>query len=323
MESRRLPYDRYQVHVATRLAFFKFPVYPPITLSLIFRLPTSRDSLLFFLIFFTPHTYPYRNHFLLLFSSSSSSSSPFYLPSNRSLLNMSNVGQQLLVQYITALNTNPLRTKMLTSGFLAALAEVLAGKFAGVAPATNKVPSSQSEKRAALEQQPLHFTKTLIESIGINEKAIKMFVYGFAISAPLGHVMTGILQRAFAGKVTPRDRIMQIITSNLTIAVVGNLVYLTSMAYINGARKIEHILAAIKANIMFLMKVTWVTSPISIGVAQKFLPANLWEPYFAFIRFILATTFNTIAKKKQMALQRRQGDHTKDAELRKGAAQGK
>ena len=65
------------------------------------------------------------------------------------------------------------------------------------------------------------------------------------------------------------------------------------MAYINGARSVDRIVAAVKANIMFLMKVTWVTSPISIGVAQRFLPANLWEPYFAFIRFILATIFNT------------------------------
>lgn len=65
------------------------------------------------------------------------------------------------------------------------------------------------------------------------------------------------------------------------------------MAYINGARGTDRILAAWKASIGFLMKVTWLTSPISIGVAQRFLPPSLWEPYFAFVRFILSTIFNT------------------------------
>lgn len=129
--------------------------------------------------------------------------------------------------------------------------------------------------------------------------------------------LSGILQRAFAGKTTPKDRIQQIITSNLTVSVVGNLVYLISMAYINGARSYDRIAAAVRASFWFLMRVTWVTSPISIGVAQKFLPPQLWgrlsslraqrldnlltdvsspfssEPYFAFVRFILSTIFNT------------------------------
>lgn len=104
---------------------------------------------------------------------------------------MANVGQQLLVQYITALNTNPLRTKMLTAGTLAAMAEVLAGKFAGVAPASKKLPPGQVSEKKALEQQPLRYIQAIFENIGINQKAFMMFIYGFAISAPLGHVMTG------------------------------------------------------------------------------------------------------------------------------------
>lgn len=104
---------------------------------------------------------------------------------------MASVGQQLLVQYITALNTNPLRTKMLTSGFLAALAEVLAGKFAGVAPATKKTPPGQVSEKKAVQQQPIRMAQATLESIGINKKALQMFIYGFGISAPLGHVMTG------------------------------------------------------------------------------------------------------------------------------------
>lgn len=71
------------------------------------------------------------------------------------------------------------------------------------------------------------------------------------------------------------------------------IVYLICAAYINGARGVDRIMAAVRANIMFLMKVSWVTSPLAIGVAQRFLAPQLWEPWFAFIRFILSTTFNT------------------------------
>lgn len=101
---------------------------------------------------------------------------------------MSSVGQQLLANYVSALSTNPLRTKMLTSGFLAALAEVLAGKFAGVAPASKKLTPEEKRRQ---QSDPIQIVLSALQTAGINERALKMFIYGFAISAPLGHVMTG------------------------------------------------------------------------------------------------------------------------------------
>jgi peroxisomal membrane protein 2 len=127
---------------------------------------------------------------------------------------MAALGQQLLVQYITALNTNPLRTKMLTSGTLAALAEILAGKFAGVGPASKKLPPGQVSEKKAFEQQPVRFTQAVLENIGINEKALKMFVYGFAVSAPLGHVMTGACHPLIAPTRSSRLSLTQIMTSS-------------------------------------------------------------------------------------------------------------
>lgn len=50
------------------------------------------------------------------------------------------------------------------------------------------------------------------------------------------------------------------------------------MAYINGARTPERIVAAVKANLGFLMRVTWITSPIVMGSAQRFIPMQFWEP---------------------------------------------
>ncbi|PWN50797.1 hypothetical protein IE53DRAFT_368607 [Violaceomyces palustris] len=226
-----------------------------------------------------------------------------------------------LVAYLSALAANPLRTKMITSGFFSALAEILAGKLAGVAPAT-KV----SEKEAA-QQQPLRLLKAYAEAAGINERAAKMAFYGFFISAPMGHVLTGLLQKAFAGKTSTKDKILQIITSNLTVAVFANTVYLSCMAYINGARGVDRISKAVKASFWPVMRVTWLTSPVTIAFAQNYLPPEVWEPFFTFTRFILATYFNTVAKKRQMALARAEAakgrGKTTDGDLEKGAAQGK
>ncbi|KDN36741.1 hypothetical protein K437DRAFT_49012 [Tilletiaria anomala UBC 951] len=218
---------------------------------------------------------------------------------------------------------------MLTSGVLSGLAEILAGRLAGAAPPTKKLPPGQvSEKRIA-QQQPLRLLLAHLESVGLNERALKMFIYGFAISAPLGHVMTGALQRAFAGRTTTRDKVIQIITANLTVSMIGNLVYLSSMAYINGARRLDQVVLAVRTNFIRVMRLTWATSPVSIAIAQNFLPSEVWEPFFTFIRFILSTWINTIAKKKQMQLARQEaakkgkGTNLIDGDLAKGATQGR
>lgn len=55
----------------------------------------------------------------------------------------------LLSRYLVALQANPLRTKQITSGVLAALAEVLAGHFAGLpsAAAQSKERQHQADHR--------------------------------------------------------------------------------------------------------------------------------------------------------------------------------
>lgn len=47
-----------------------------------------------------------------------------------------------------------------------------------------------------------------------------MAVYGSCVSAPLGHLLVGTLQRAFAGKTGTGAKIAQILASNLLIAPI-------------------------------------------------------------------------------------------------------
>jgi len=79
---------------------------------------------------------------------------------------------------------------MLTSGSLAALQELLAS---WIAKDRNK--------------NGHYFTS----------RVPKMAAYGALISAPLGHVLISILQRAFAGRTSLSAKILQIIVSNLVV----------------------------------------------------------------------------------------------------------
>src|SRR3954465_15578607 len=95
--------------------------------------------------------------------------------------------------YLKQLQTNPLRTKMLTSGSLSALQELLAS---WIAKDRNK--------------NGHYFTS----------RVPKMAAYGAFISAPLGHVLISILQKIFAGRTSLKAKILQILVSNLVVSFI-------------------------------------------------------------------------------------------------------
>ena len=77
------------------------------------------------------------------------------------------------------------------------------------------------------------------------------------------------------------------------------------MALIAGARTFHQIRATVRAGFMPVMKVTWITSPIALAFAQKFLPEYAWVPFFNFIAFIIGTWINSQTKKKRLQALRR------------------
>lgn len=183
-----------------------------------------------------------------------------------------------LAAYLKQLQDNPLRTKMLTSGSLAGLQEALASWIA----------KDKSEHG--------HY---------ISSRVPKMAVYGAFISAPLGHILIKILQKMFAGRTSLKAKILQILVSNLIIAPIQNTVYLASMAVIAGARQFHQVRATVRAGFMPVMKVTWVTSPLALAFAQKFLPEQTWVPFFNILSFVIGTYINSHTKKKRLAALRR------------------
>ncbi|KAH8102426.1 hypothetical protein BXZ70DRAFT_1006352 [Cristinia sonorae] len=195
----------------------------------------------------------------------------------------------LLASYLAQLAEHPLRTKSITLGVLQLLQEVLASHIAGV-------PSQRVAKEAPAYQHALARAK-------LDTKALKMAFYGFFVSAPLGHFLVGLLQKVFAGKTDVKAKIGQILASNLLIAPIQVSVYLASMAVIGGAKTKADVIRTVKAGFMNVMRLTWMTSPITLIVAQKYLAPELWVPFFNFVQFLLGTYFNAKMKKMRMAAE--------------------
>jgi len=184
-----------------------------------------------------------------------------------------------LLAYLQQLQTHPLRTKMITSGTLQALQEYAASYLTGMKNANGG-----------------YFT----------DRVVKMSLYGIFIQAPLNHKLVAALQSLFAGRTGIGAKVLQIITNNLTVLPIQCFFLVTVQAIVRGAKTVDEVKAAVKVAFPAVWRFASMSSPISMLVAQNFLPPELWVPWFNFTAFILGTTFNVIAKRKALALKKAQ-----------------
>ena len=77
------------------------------------------------------------------------------------------------------------------------------------------------------------------------------------------------------------------------------------MAIIAGARTYHQVRATVRVGFWKVMRVSWITSPLCLAFAQKFLPENTWVPFFNLVSFVIGTYINTITKKKRLAALRK------------------
>ncbi|KAG0043617.1 hypothetical protein BGZ83_011204 [Gryganskiella cystojenkinii] len=195
-----------------------------------------------------------------------------------------NVATQLLTAYLTELATNPLRTKALTSGTLSGLQEITATKLSGM-------PKSKN---------PNDFI------FGINKRVVQMALYGLLISGPLAHTLFELVTKRFIGKEGGLWKIAQILSTQLITSPIQNATYILAMALFAGARTSAQIKGAFKTGYLPMMKTSWMISPLSMAIAQKFLPPNVWVPFFNLVAFTFGTYINTSIKKQRLAQIKRE-----------------
>ncbi|KAI0257661.1 hypothetical protein BJV78DRAFT_1164202, partial [Lactifluus subvellereus] len=195
----------------------------------------------------------------------------------------------LLLLYLAQLSQHPLRTKALTTGTLCFLQEVLGSHLANV-------PVRQPAKDAPFYSHALARAK-------VDARAVKMAVYGLLVSAPLSHVLVGRLQKAFAGRTGRAAKIGQVVASNLIVSPIQAASYLASLAVIGGARSWNDVKKTVKGGFVPVIRVMWVSSPLSIVFAQNFISPELWVPFFNLVSFVLGTYFNTRLKRLRRTIE--------------------
>jgi len=200
----------------------------------------------------------------------------------------------LLASYLVQLAKNPLRTKAITSATFCFLQEVIGSNVAGVPP------NPTSKDASAL-------SKALVRA-HINPKAFKMALYGFFVSAPLGHFLVGLVQKAFAGKVGLKYRLGQLLASNLLVSPIQVSVFLASVAVINGAKSVDEVIRTVKGGFFSVIRVHWVVSPLSMVIAQQFIPVELWAPFFNIVQFTVGTIFNIKGKRLRLAAAKKEAE---------------
>ena len=84
------------------------------------------------------------------------------------------------------------------------------------------------------------------------------------------------------------------------------------MALFAGARTTAQIKAAFKNGYLPMMKTSWMISPLSMALAQKFLPPNVWVPFFNLVAFTFGTYVNTSIKKARLAQIKREQTEKRD-----------
>ncbi|KAH9984655.1 hypothetical protein BJV74DRAFT_848071 [Russula compacta] len=200
----------------------------------------------------------------------------------------------LLLAYLAQLSQHPLRTKALTTGTLCFLQEVLGSHLASV-------PVRQPAKDAPLYSHVLARVK-------VDARAVKMAIYGLLVSAPLSHVLIGELQKAFAGKTGRAAKLGQVVASNLIVSPIQTFFYLASLSVISGAKSWNDVKKTVKAGFFPVIRVMWVSSPLSILFAQNFLSTELWVPFFNLVSFVLGTYFNTKLKKLRKSAEKKRDE---------------
>ncbi|ORZ34889.1 hypothetical protein BCR44DRAFT_1390141 [Catenaria anguillulae PL171] len=178
----------------------------------------------------------------------------------------------LWAKYLALLATRPVLTKAGTSATLNFLQEAVANALA-----TDPNASSAD---------------ALI-------KASKMAAYGLLVSGPLGHYLYDLLNKVFDGS-SLASMVGQLVGANVAVAPIQNAVYLAAMAILAGR---PNVLDEVERGFMPLMKLTWAVFPVVQLIAVKFVPHDLWLPFFNIVSFVFGVYTNFKIKQEHRRRQ--------------------
>lgn len=195
-------------------------------------------------------------------------------------------------QYLVYLAKYPLLTKLATLGVFAALNEMIA---LGVSGDVKKTEFN------------LLGAKLRIRHV-LSPRILQMVFYGACIATPISHNLYSVLNKFFTGKLTPRMKLLQLLTSLCTVTPCLSAVYVAWLSFLNGYKsqgaglfgeiqRLFRVLASgVKNNFPTVYKTSLGTTVVAMTVAQNFLPPELWVVFFSLVYFVVGTIQNTRIK---------------------------
>ncbi|WLF78557.1 hypothetical protein PVL30_002297 [Lodderomyces elongisporus] len=146
----------------------------------------------------------------------------------------------------------------------------------------------------------------------LSSKLLKMIIYGSLIATPISHNMYAVINKIFKAPLTPKQKILQILTSLLTVTPTLAACFVSWISLINNYRpgkefnlknELYRIYTIVKAGLrkgyLPVLKSSLVTSFFALIVAQKFVKPELWVVFFNLVYFVLGTYQNTKLKMQQ------------------------
>ncbi|KAM9911562.1 hypothetical protein OXX69_003382 [Metschnikowia pulcherrima] len=198
-------------------------------------------------------------------------------------------------KYLAALSRNPLLTKMATAGVLSSLNEIIAS-----------IVSGQFQKSKFKV-----FGKERSVNHPSGSKIGSMVIYGALLSTPVAHYYYGFLNKIFAGKQSPKHKLLQLAATLCTLSPLLSAVYVSWLSIINSyqysgkglrvdlGRLLSVVKAGLKNNFWLVYKTSAVTLLVALTLAQNFVPPELWVVFTNFAYFVVGTIQNTKIKIRQ------------------------
>lgn len=187
--------------------------------------------------------------------------------------------------YLSYLAKHPLATKSATAAVLATLNECMATCVLRL-----KKPQTSQKSNSV-----------------VVKKILQMLVYAALFATPVSHLYYKQLTLVFRGKLSFKLKILQILTSLLTLSPFLSAAYVSWISAINtegsngylSQRLRVHgkaVVKGLKNNFWLVYRSSAITSTLAIGVAQALIPAELWVVFFNLVYFVLGTYQNTKLK---------------------------
>lgn len=193
--------------------------------------------------------------------------------------------------YLSYLDKHPLATKSATAAILATLNEGIATCVLRL----NKPKTRPSTNAAVLR------------------KILQMLGYAAIFATPVSHLYYKQLTRVFYGKLPFKLRVLQILTSLLTLSPFLSAAYVSWISAINSegsktdlAQRLrackDAVAKGLKNNFWLVYRTSAITSTLAMAVAQAIVPPELWVVFFNLVYFVLGTYQNSKMKLRNLSM---------------------